>query len=132
MLLLNLNTQESTTQELSGEFTVPEGITSVIVKISKDWNIAYVDDVVLIAEDVSAINQVDDNSFKLTTTTDGLLVTALNPIKTFHIYNISGQAVVAFSPNQSTFSVGKLLSGLYIVDASCNNGMRYKRKVLIP
>lgn len=132
VVLLSLHTKESTTQELSGKFTVPEGITAVVVKISKDWNIAYVDDVVLISEDVSVVNQVDYNSLKLSTTANGLMVTALDPIKTFKVYTISGQAVVALSPNQSTFSVGKLLSGLYIVDASCNNGMRYKRKVLIP
>ena len=55
-VLCNLATQSNINTNLTGYFKVPDDIKLVYVRMSKDWNVAYVDDVELFALSDTIVN----------------------------------------------------------------------------
>ncbi|MEA4935273.1 MAG: family 16 glycosylhydrolase [Paludibacter sp.] len=130
--LLALSTQKAITQNLFGTFTVPEDVTSLTVRLSKDWNIAYVDDVVVEeVQGTSATNFPNQNKLKISTFNNNLKIEATSLIRSLLIYDVSGSLVAQHVPMNINASVEIILPGVYIVKALLSDGEICRKKFII-
>ncbi len=136
--LLTLSTQSNTNTDLEGELTIPDGLTSLTVKISKDWNVAYVDNVKFekqITTDVlSAKLQNSTISAYPNPARNILFVESSEPLKSCMLINVVGSiALVSNNINSKkvTLNLNKCKKGVYVLKTTSKNGTIKSQKVII-
>ncbi len=131
-VLLSLSSQESSTQELSGDFLVPINITTVTVKLSKDWNVAYLDDVQVIEKiNLSTKNNSEKGIIKAYVSHNRIQIDSSIIMKSISLFDITGSVIAHSKPMQSSTTFNLLPSGIYIIEAMLDSGMTSKTKILM-
>ncbi len=133
-LLLLLVNQEPKDKELSGKFYLPSGSEQVTVRLSKNWNVAYIDNVKIHESATSGVNEAKSLSMlQLHKTDKGFRIenkNNSNKIQLAMVYDISGKIIRKFIQPEKIFDVTPLLHGLYIIVAIFENGEQFSNKFL--
>ena len=134
-----ISTQENKNTKVSDTLSVPQGVSAVTIKISKNWNVAYVDDVEL---EKTMFNTVAPNFNKPSSS----LSVYPNPVKNnlnirnsqsivhCKIYNNYGVIVKSINLNgekELEMDVSSFKSGLYVVCVCTEDGCMIGRRVLV-
>jgi beta-glucanase (GH16 family) len=130
-VLLSLTSQSPEDEEMSGSFTVPAGVTSITVKLSKDWNIAYLDDVIIEPLDASAVDKTEQNQLKIITTSNQLRFDTEIPMASLRIYDMRGTIVTSLTPHATHAVTHALVPGIYFAEVAFADGKRVARKVQV-
>ncbi len=130
-----LTSQSADTVFLSGEFTVPEGVDSVLVQVKKDKELLWIDDVFFgIEGGASALLEVESKQFTtVTVASKQLSLQSETPMSGYAIYTLSGQLLkqsTGLSVNQMTVDANKF-QGVFIVNVMMKDGGVESHKVLI-
>ncbi|MEA4935261.1 MAG: family 16 glycosylhydrolase [Paludibacter sp.] len=139
-VLLTISTQSATDQTLSDTFTVPAGVTTVTVKLSKDWNIAYLDDVELLEttppqsarkHEDETLSTANPNLKDLIVSTENnkIKIEATSQISSLVLFDASGRIIRKLTPGQSIATVDLVSSGIYIIEAKLTGGEIFRKKI---
>ncbi len=133
-VLLTLETQSNSNVTLKGEVEIPESITKVQVKISKDWNIPYIDDVLFYLDGTLGVAKSTIENLKIYSNDGSLFVSSSSQLNQISIYDTTGRMMRTIkSENKTTdqISIGNLATGLYIITATDIDGKTGTLKHLI-
>lgn len=134
-ILLNLKIEQGTDITVSGEFTVPEGVTQVFVRLIKSFGICYADDVAIQLKDItSGLNKdLKHHAIKVITKNDNSIsVLSEDPLKQLRLMNICGQTIysVKGSDIQTEISLNNITKGIYIIEGITENGVALLSKFI--
>lgn len=124
--LITLTTQSNTNETVSSEFEIPGDITKVRVLFTKNWNIAFLDDVMLYSG-TSAVDQVSIQGLRVSTDNKTIRIDATADLSVLSLYDISGRIIKTLDcKGQSHVEVNDCTQGVYIIyitDVHGNMGM---------
>lgn len=131
-LLLDLTTQMPQTTDLNGEFTTSSEHTSVLVVLSKNWNIAYVDDVFLTEITNTGTNDLPlEEIVHLYQLQQGFRILASSQIHIASVLDLTGRLIKQyFNPGKSV-DVAPIQNGMYIASVTFSEGISINRKYLV-
>ncbi|MPM81899.1 hypothetical protein SDC9_128956 [bioreactor metagenome] len=119
--LLTLSTQEPATQNLSGMFTVPSDVSSVTVSLSKNWNIAYLDEVSITdLTYAGSMKPVELSCMQLFKIDHGFRIKSNNPMQAASIFDITGKRIKYFFEPGFSLDVSPLRNGIYLTHVTFN------------
>jgi hypothetical protein len=130
-VLCVLSTQSSADVELTSKFTVPEDISSVTVKLSKNWNIAYLDNVLVSLVDLTTVNKTNHLEMKISSFKDQLFFETSLPIAFLCLFDISGRLIANKNPMATYTSLRIDTPGVYFAKAIFSNGEQSCKKVIV-
>jgi hypothetical protein len=131
-LLLLLESQESVDQHLVGDFQTSNNTYSVTVRINKNWNVAYVDEV-LLEEKNSTGNHVlfPTSTIKFKNLKQGLRIESSSPMDSIEIYDLAGRLIKNFFLPGQAKDVVPLKNGMYIISVNLKEGASLKKKYVV-
>lgn len=130
-VLLSVSTHSPEDEEMSGSFTAPEGVTSVTLRISKDWNIAYLDDVIIESLNPSSVGLTEQNDLKVFVSANQLKFEAESPIARIRVFDLTGRNITSLTPFATSVTANVNTQGVYITEIEFSDGTRSIRKVNI-
>jgi beta-glucanase (GH16 family) len=97
--LLKLSTQSNTNDNLTGVFTVPENVFTISVEFSKEWNVVYIDNVILNETTINTAELKKQNSefTYLDKSSNTLISESGKSITQIDIFNLNGQKISGLS-----------------------------------
>lgn len=131
VVLFTLSTQSAVNEELSGEFTVPEGISTVTVKLSKDWNIAYLDNVMVELKNPTAVDVINHIEMKVRSIENKIYFEASLPISILCLFDLTGSMFVSQKPMAPDTSIQINGPGVYLAKAVFTNGEQRNAKLIV-
>lgn len=123
--LLTLETQSNSNITLKGEIEIPDSITKVQVKISKNWNVPYVDDVFFYLEGTLGVATNTMEDLNIYSKDGALFVTSSTQLNQISIFDITGQmihTIKAVNKTHEQISTGNFRSGIYLITATDIDG----------
>ncbi len=131
--LLILTIEQGADTTVSGEFTVPEGVTQVYIRIIKSHGICYADDVTLQLKDItSGLNSnAKNNSLQAFSNNDNsVTIQCEEPLKQLRLINIYGQTIFSTNNFTSNSSIPIIIAarGIYIVEGITENNTKVLTK----
>ena len=121
---------------VTGEFTVPQDQSTITLKLSKNWNIAYIDNVSIKPINTTSINNLHITKCSLyPNPTQGSTTLSCNyTINSYNIYNTLGQVVETGSninAKQIGINTSQLNKGKYVVSVKDNFQKKDCMKLLV-
>lgn len=129
-MLMDISTQSNMATTLTGSITIPAGVNQVTLKISKNWNVAYIDNVSLMKSEEAAFSELDQEDAlslypnpcflgqQLTLESDEI-------IQSYKLYSLSGKllnAVDFVNAKSVNITVQGLEPGVYILENYTTTG----------
>jgi hypothetical protein len=131
-LLLDLTTQMPQTTDLNGEFTTSSEHTSVSVVLSKNWNIAYVDEVFLSEITNTGTNALQlEEMIHLYQLQQGFRIIASSQIHTAKVLDLTGRLIRKYYNPGLSVDVEPIQNGMYIASVTFPEGISINRKYLV-
>jgi hypothetical protein len=131
-LLLDLTTQMPHTTDLKGEFTTSSEHTSVSVVLSKNWNIAYVDDVFLTEITNTGTNDLPlEEMIHLYQLQQGFRILASSQIHIASVLDLTGRLIKQYFKPGMSVDVAPVRNGMYIASVTFFEGNSINRKYLV-
>lgn len=125
--LIELEIAQGTDITVSGEFSVPEDIHQVFIRIYKNTGICYVDDVLLqLKGDVGVSIDNPSYSFRIIPNGDNSLTIRCNePLTNIRIINIVGQTILNTSAISNHIALpNNAIRGVYIAEGITKEGVK--------
>lgn len=119
--LLTITSQANSNTTDSGVVVIPQEITRVQVKISKNWNVPYIDDVMLYLEGTLGITDNRIEEMQIYSSEDFLNVTSSSALSQINIIDITGKMQLSVSCKSEftkQISLENISTGLYIIVAT--------------
>ncbi len=132
--LATITTQSNTNTDVSTSVTIAAEVTKVQVKISKNWNVPYIDDVLFYLNGTLGVAKNDIENLKIYSNDGSLFVSSSSQLNHINIYNTSGSLIRTIKTENNTsdqISIGNLAKGLYIIRATDKDGKTGALKHLI-
>ena len=129
--LLIIKIEQGTDVSVSGEFTVPTGVTKIYLRISKSFGICYFDDVSVQKKDVStALSEVFQNNFNISNNSNSLTIKSEHKLATINIVNTLGQTIYKSTSPENEFQLVGLQKGIYIINATTSDNIKLQYKFI--
>ena len=129
--LLIIKIEQGTDVTVSGEFTVPTGVTKVYLRMSKSFGICYVDDVSVQKKDVStALSNIFQNNFRVSNNSNSLTIKSEQKLTTINIVNTLGQLIYVSNSPEKEIQLFGLQKGIYIIDATTSDNIKLQYKFI--
>ncbi len=136
-VLLSLSTQSNTYATVQGEVTIPAGVSNIKVKISKNWNVGYVDNVELIKKSSTNISDNKSNlEFNVypNPTSELINVECEEIIHSYQLVNSAGVLVAReqnIDNNRTTIELNNYTRGLYLLKLESKLGNLAVKKIMV-
>jgi len=129
VLLLNLESQKPVTTELTGSFFTPKDVSVLSVVLSKDWNVAYLDEIFMEALSDTGIQQPDPaSSLHIQQLDGGFRIIATSHIRFAEVFDLTGRLIKKFHNPGTMVDVAPIQSGMYVTSINLSGGSSLRTK----
>lgn len=133
IVLATIDTQSNANTDLSMNVTIPEGVTKVKVRIKKDWNVVYIDDVVFNSL-ASGLRNPNIENLRVYSNTSGITINSSSTLARVRVFDISGKVVKSIPCNglqQIVIPLYNVVPGLFLIEVADEHGNVDRVKQLI-
>ncbi len=136
--ILELKTQSNTNTTLKKQVTIPAGVKRVTLKLSKNWNVAYIDNVSL--DKVVSASLINHKAASLEVFPnickrgESFTLESEQEIASYRVYNLSGALLMStdrLNSKTANISTDVLMKGTYIISIQNIEGLSTTRKVFV-
>ncbi|MPN19091.1 hypothetical protein SDC9_166457 [bioreactor metagenome] len=115
------------------DVAIPEGVTKVKVSIKKDWNVAYIDDVVFYSM-ASGVKNPSIKNLKVNSNASGLIINSSSVLDVVRVFDISGKIIKSIQCDglqQIEIPLNNVTSGLFLIEVADVHGNIDRVKQLV-
>jgi len=129
--LVTLTTQSNTNETVSADIEIPESITKVRVRVEKNWNIAFIDDVMLYGV-ASGLIQPSIEGLRVSAEKQSIRIASATALSAVRLYDMSGKLLQTKDlQGQIQTSINNVTKGLYLISVTDVHGNTDKIKQII-